>query len=235
MNATTSVVAAAALAVAGALPARAQMAPLAQYLMPDRAAEIALARSAAPPAIGAQADVLVLGRRGYSTAVHGTNGFVCVVERAWMAPFDNPQFWNPRIRGPICYNPPAARSIVPLMLRRTALVLSGLSKDAVLDSLRRDAHHPAAPGAMAFMLSKGGHIDDVSGPWRPHLMVYVATADSAGWGADVAGSPVMGQNPQFAAEGQPIVLLMVPVLAWSDGSAAPPLHSSPNATRPRGQ
>src|SRR6202167_1020883 len=86
------------------------MAALDHYLMPDRNAEIALARSAAPDSISHDAKVLVLGPHGYETAVEGTNGFVCIVERGWMAPFDNPEFWNPKIRGPLCFNPPAARS-----------------------------------------------------------------------------------------------------------------------------
>src|SRR5262249_19052659 len=47
------------------------MAPLDQYLMPDRDAEIALARSAAPESISRDAAVLVLGRHGYETAVEG--------------------------------------------------------------------------------------------------------------------------------------------------------------------
>src|SRR6202035_2187419 len=92
------------------------MAPLDQYLM-ERSAEIALARSAAPEAISRDADVLVLGRHGYETAVKGKSGFVCVVERGWMSPFDGDfavNFWNPKIRGPVCFNPPAARSILPL-------------------------------------------------------------------------------------------------------------------------
>ena len=50
-----------------------QMAPIAQYLT-DKTAEIALARSAAPPSISADADVLVLTPHGYETAVKGKNG-----------------------------------------------------------------------------------------------------------------------------------------------------------------
>ena len=69
------------------------MAPLDQYLM-ERNAEIAMARSAAPEAISRDADVLVLGRHGYETAVKGRNGFVCVVECSWMLPYDDPEFWN---------------------------------------------------------------------------------------------------------------------------------------------
>jgi hypothetical protein len=67
------------------------MAPLDQYLVTDRNAEIALARSAAPEAISRDATVLVLGRKGYETAVKGKNGFVCVVERSWGSDFDDPE------------------------------------------------------------------------------------------------------------------------------------------------
>ncbi len=95
------------------------MAPLDQYLIADRNAEIALARTAAPPSISREAKVMVLGPHGYETAVEGKNGFVCMVERAWMSPFDSPEFWNPKNRGPLYFNPPAARSILPLTLKRT--------------------------------------------------------------------------------------------------------------------
>jgi hypothetical protein len=134
------------------------MAPLDQYLMTDRNAEIALARSAAPASISSDAKVLVLGRHGYETAVKGKNGFACVVERSWMAPFDDPEFWNPRIRGPICLNPAAARSILPITLKRTELVLAGLSRPQLIDSIRaavdKGGLPPLEPGAMSYMMSK---------------------------------------------------------------------------------
>src|SRR6201982_1003666 len=95
------------------------MAPVDQYLMPDRDAEIALARSAAPEAISRDATILVLGRHGYETAVEGKNGFACVVERAWMSPFDSAEFWNPKLRGPLCFNPQAVRSILPITIKKT--------------------------------------------------------------------------------------------------------------------
>src|SRR6266581_6775179 len=107
------------------------MAPVEQYLMTDRNAEIALARSAAPEAISRDATILVLGPHGYETAVEGKNGFVCVVERGWMGLFDgelSANFWNPKIRGPVCFNPPAARSILPITYKRTEMVLAGQSQ-----------------------------------------------------------------------------------------------------------
>ncbi len=105
-----------------------KMAPLEQYLMADRNAEIALARSAAPESISRDAEVMVLGGHGYETAAKGKNGFVCLVERSWTAPIDDPNFWNPKLRGPICLNPPAARSYLPLTIKKTDLILAGKSK-----------------------------------------------------------------------------------------------------------
>lgn len=81
--------------------------------MADRNAEMALARSAAPESISNEATVLVLGAHGYETAAGGKNGFLCVVDRGWMSPADAGEFWNPKIRGSICFKPPAARSVLP--------------------------------------------------------------------------------------------------------------------------
>ena len=47
----------------------------------------------------------------------GTNGFTCLVERSWMSPFDSPEFWNWKMRGPICYNPAASRTVLLYTLR----------------------------------------------------------------------------------------------------------------------
>jgi hypothetical protein len=58
------------------------MAPVDQYLM-ERNAEILLARRPLP--IPYPATPRSLGRQGYETAVRGKNGFVCLVERSWMA------------------------------------------------------------------------------------------------------------------------------------------------------
>jgi hypothetical protein len=217
----------AALAVGETLRAQqaphsyAQMAPLSEYLMADRAAEIALARSAAPAAISGAATVLVLQPHGYVTAVQGKNGFVCVVERGWMSPFDAPQFWNPKLRGPICFNPQAVKSILPITYKRTALALSGQSKEgikqAIEAALAAKQLPPLESGAMSYMMSKQGYLDDQFGHWMPHLMFYTAT--DIDWGADVAGSPVM-LNPQFRGAPEPVNVWMVAVGKWSDGTPA---------------
>ncbi|MFK2873062.1 hypothetical protein ISP13_05910 [Dyella lipolytica] len=199
-----------------------RMAPLSQYLISDRAKEIALARSAAPASISDQATVLVLEPHGYVTAVEGKNGYVCAVERGWMSPFDAPQFWDPKLRGPICFNPEAVKSILPMTYKRTALVIAGRSKEEIKKdieaALATKQLPPLAPGAMSYMMSKQGFLDDKAGHWIPHLMFYTAT--NVDWGADQTGSPIM-LNPQFHGAPEPVNVFMIPAGKWSDGTPAP--------------
>src|SRR6202166_1233330 len=201
-----------------------KMAPIDQYLIADRNEEISMARSAAPPSISNDAEVVILGRRGYETAVKGKNGFVCLVERSWMSPFDFPQFWNPKLRGPICFNPAAVRSILPLTIKRTEGVLAGLSKAQIMDNLKaaldRKELPPFEPGAMSFMMSKQAYLTDDDGHNMAHLMIYAPLTQGAAWGADLPGSPIM-LSGQFQGAPEPVTVFLVPVAKWSDGTAAP--------------
>jgi hypothetical protein len=197
------------------------MAPLNQYLMTDRNAEIAMARSAAPDSISHDARVLILGPHGYETAVEGKNGFICVVERGWMAPFDNPEFWNPKIRGPLCFNPPAARSVLPITYKRTEMVLAGQSKVQIMEGIKIFAKKelPALePGGLTYMMSKEAYLTDAGDHNMAHLMFYTPLMDGGVWGADLPKSPVI-LNPQFAVEGIDVFLVLTGM--WSDGTTAP--------------
>jgi hypothetical protein len=200
------------------------MASIEQYLMPDRNAEIALARSAAPESISSDAKILVLGWRGYETAIEGKNGFVCMVERSWTSPFNSAEFWNPKIRVPQCFNPAAARSILPLTIKRTEMVLAGLSKAQMIDSIKAGFDNkelPAPePGAMSYMMSRAGYLNDALGHYVPHLMFYFPLTDKSSWGADLPDSPVT-LNPQFQGGPEPITEFVIAVGKWSDGTAAP--------------
>jgi len=202
-----------------------KMAPLEQYLMADRDAEITLARSAAPPLISKNATVMVLGRQGYETAVEGTNGFVCLVERAWNGSFEKDrEFWNPKNQGPDCLNPPAARTVLPILLMRTKLVVAGKSKEEIRESMKLAVEKNQLPAlesdGMAYMMSRQGHLNDHAGHWFPHLMFYVPLKDAGIWGADAPGSPVM-VNPHYNGAPEPVTEFMVPVAQWSDGTPAP--------------
>jgi hypothetical protein len=197
------------------------MGPLDPYLMADRDAEIALARSAAPPSISRDAAVMVLGRHGYETASAGKNGFVCIVERSWMAGFDDSVFWNSKIRGPICYNPAGARSILPITLKRTELVLAGRTKAEIASAskaaLDKKELPALEPGAMCYMMSHEGRIGDGTTPWAPHLMFYVPQSDASAWGSDQPGAPIF-LNSQFNGAPEPVSVFMVVVYKWSDGT-----------------
>jgi putative zinc finger protein len=200
------------------------MASIEQYLMPDRDAEIALARSAAPQSISSGAKIMVLGWRGYETAIEGKNGFVCIVERSWMSPFNSAEFWNPKVRVPECLNPAAARSILPLSIKRTEMVLTGLSKAQMIDSIKTGFANKELPvpepGAMCYMMSRASYLNDALGHYVPHLMFYFPLTDKSSWGADLPDSPVT-LNPQFRDGPEPITEFVIAVDKWSDGTAAP--------------
>jgi hypothetical protein len=196
------------------------MAPLEQYLMADRAAEIAMALSAAPPSIAQEAEVMVLGRHGYEVAVKGKNGFVCVVERGWTAAIDFPEFWNPKLRGPLCLNPAAARTYLPLTIKKTEWALAGLSNTQIADHLKtafdKKELPSLEPGAMCYMLSKQGYLNDSVGHWHPHLMFFIPQADAKSWGANLADSPIIASE----MPADRLTIFMVTVAKWSDGTDA---------------
>jgi hypothetical protein len=192
------------------------MAPLEQYLM-ERNAEIALARSAAPDSISRAADVMVLGRQGYETAIKGKNGFVCMVERSWTAPIDDPEFWNPKGRAPICFNP-AARPYLLRTIKKTDLVLAGRTKaqmfEAIAAAVDKNELPAMEPGAMCYMLSKQTY-NDRNGHRHPHLMFFVSGNDPAAWGAGLPGSPILAFNDTV----EHVTVFLIPVRHWSDGTA----------------
>lgn len=184
-----------------------ERAPIEQYRMTD-SAEIALARTAAPASISADAEILVLGATGYQRAVAGKSGFVCLVERSWGADAGAAEFWNPKVRSPVCFNLPAVRSVLKDYLARTRHLLSG---DSRIKPLPNDVGAPQ-PGAMAYMLSRNGYLgDDVGGPWHPHVMFFESATPATTWGANVDGSPV------FKIGAHPTTFGVV-VARWSDGT-----------------
>jgi hypothetical protein len=225
-SSTAAIAALLALSLGGAAQAAKaaypSMAPIAQYRMASQAEEIDLARSAAPPSVSNDAEILTLGARGYETAVKGKNGFVCIVERAWASDFEDAEFWNPKQRGPICFNPASVRSVLPTYLKRTEWVLAGVSKADMVERTKAAiaAKEIAEPevGAMCYMMSKGGYLGDAAGGhWHPHLMFFLPRSEAAAWGANLPGSPVLGGGGGL--EPGTVVFTIVP--NWSDGTPAP--------------
>jgi hypothetical protein len=197
------------------------MAPLDRYLIADQNAEIALARSAAPASISGAAEVMVLGRDGYNTAAKGTNGFVCIVERSWGAPTDDPEFWNPKVRAPHCFNAAAASTFLPLYLRKTRQVLARKSPAeiaaGIASALEKKQLPPLASGAMIYMMSKQQYLNDTGMSWHPHLMFIVSGHAEKSWEANLPGSPVIAvDDPEEHA-----TIFMMMAAQWSDGTPGP--------------
>ena len=208
-----------------------RMAAIDQYLM-EKNAEIQLARSAAPESISRDAKILVLERQGYETAVEGKNGFVCMVARSWMAAFDWPEFWNPKVRAADCMNPQAARSIVPIVFLRSRMVMAGRSRAEILSAIKAGFENGQLPklesGAMDYMMSKSAYLTDEGEHNLPHLMFFTAGIDGKDWGSGAAGSPLMSAPYWFFLSNDasqmkglpPMLVFLVSVANWSDGTPA---------------
>lgn len=197
------------------------MAPLDKYLISNKESEIELARSAAPKSISESAEVMVLGPKGYTTVEKGNNGFLCLVERSWGAATDDPEFWNPKVRSPICFNLSARRSVVASYLLKTGLVLAGKSKTEIVRALAAALDSKEVPGlepgAMCYMMSKQQYLNDRGKSWHPHLMFFVQGDAAGSWGANLEGSPVIAANDPE----ERITIMMVWAGQWSDGTPAP--------------
>ncbi len=200
-----------------------QMAPVEQYMMPEDA-EVALARSAAPASISGRADVMVLRSDGYATAVKGASGWVCMVERGWASNTNAPDFWSPKLRAPHCFNPPAARSFLPIYLMKTKMVMAGeRSKEKILQATEtglKSGKLPALePGAAAYMMSKQQYLGDRDQHWHPHVMFFAPGDQTKTWGAELAESPVIAANDPE----EHCTILFVVAEKWSDGTPGPPM------------
>ena len=156
-----------------------------------------------------------------------------MVERGWMAMFDNPVFWNPKVRGADCLNPPAARSVLPYAYKRTELLLAGRSKQEVIAAIKSAIDKKELPaleqGTVSYMMSKSSYLTDNGDHNVPHLMFFQTDKPDSAWGANVTNAPVVSVNYWYlSAEAYPqlksfppMALFLVMVGKWSDGTPAP--------------
>jgi len=207
----------------------AQKAPdLTPYLIADRGAEVALARTAAPSNVSGNASVMVLTPKGYVEAARGTNGFTCLVMRSFAAAPDDPNFWNPHVIAPHCFNPPAARTVLPAMLAQIDWALAGATPaelNARIKSAYAEKRLPMpADGAMAYMLSPKQHLSDADPHWMPHLMFYYDRAlTGTTFGAGGTSAPII--DATAADPNGPMQVIYIPIRTWSDGT--PAVHGAP--------
>jgi hypothetical protein len=80
------------------------------------------------------------------------------------------------------------------------------------------------------MMSKQQYLADRFKHWHPHVMFYLpgGAIKSSDWGANLPDSPVMGSAEQLAdGRRAPVLVFIVPVGHWSDGTPAPPGKHEP--------
>ncbi|NKB86749.1 MAG: hypothetical protein GKS06_00815 [Acidobacteria bacterium] len=179
--------------VSSAAGANAEAAPidLSDFFL-DAAAEVALARSAAPEVISGDATVLVLGSAGYEVAETGTNGFTCMVLRSWSGPAGT---MDPGVKAPICLNPPASDTVLRRHVFVAARVAAGVERgeaEREIDGLlaRGEMRRPG-PGALGYMMSAGQWLNERVERFLPHLMFFQPGVG----GADVANAGLTSGLP----------------------------------------
>ncbi len=131
--------------------------------------EIALARSAAPAAVSAEATVLTWNGHDFEVGVEGTNGVTCYVGRSWVESLE-----------PHCFDEEGARTILPIHLLETRLLHEGRNSEeidaAVAEGLRSGSLRLPTRPVMSYMMSAGQQLvsDDGRsvGAWESHLMIY---------------------------------------------------------------
>ena len=204
-------------ATAASSSSYARMGPVDDYLMPDRAAEIALARSAAPASVSHDAAVQTLGRHGFEMTVKGTNGFLCFVGRSWTSALEA-DYWNSKVRVPMCVNAAGARSYLVHINAITVMGLEGRTpaqvNKAVGVAVAANKLPPMGRGAMCYMMSKDGFGGDASPHWPSHVMFFFTDTELASWGANLPGSPIAGLNDPV----EHLTQFALPVAHWSDGT-----------------
>jgi hypothetical protein len=193
-----------------------QYPPLSTYMM-DRDAEIALARSAAPETVSSRATIKILTTSGYQVATQGDNGFVCVVERGWAAPTFTPAAfrdlaYDAKLRAPICFDPVAARTVLPYQELRAKLGMDGKGPDLIAQGVQAayaKGEIPKMEGvAFAYMYSANMYLGPQVGHFHPHVMVYAPYYNNAMLGGNGRDTLL----PRISDdEGTPFAVIVIPV------------------------
>lgn len=190
--------------------------PIQEYLMPQ-ASEIAFARSAAPANISGRATIKVLTASGFKVVHQGDNGFVCMVMRGFSAPTYTPaQFrdlvYDPSVRSPICFDPKAAKQVMPYYELRTKLAMEGKSPDQIAEGVQAAYARGEIPQrdgvSFAYMWSADQNLIPGVGHWHPHVMVFAPYYENSMVGGNTFGAPV----PQVSDDaGTPFAVVVIPV------------------------
>jgi len=195
-----------------------QYPPLRDYLM-TRESELALVKTAAPPNVTDHATIKLLDETGYRVTHEGDNGFVCLVLRGWSAPTFTPaQFrafvYDASIRAPICYNPIAARSVLPYQELRTQLGMQHKNPDEIAAAVQAAYATGKLPRmesgsvGFAYMFSAEQNLGPGIGAFHPHVMIFAPYNDNA-----LLGNNAFGGIYPFLSDdaGTPFAVTVIPI------------------------
>jgi hypothetical protein len=190
--------------------------PIGEYLM-EADAETALAKSAAPPNVSDGATIKLLTPSGYKVAHEGTNGFVCMVMRGFAAPtYTPPQLrdlvYDAALRAPICFDPSAARTVMPFYELRTKLGMEGKAPEQIAAGLEAAYAKGELPKrnevSFAYMWSANQNLGGGVGHWHPHMMVFSPYYENSMLGNNPFGAPL----PLVTDDaGTPFAVVVIPV------------------------
>ena len=170
----------------------------------DRAAEVALAKSAAPAAVSANARVWVWNGTKYTVADSGSSKVNCYLARHWVPSVE-----------PHCMDEEGSATVLPILMRKIELYAQGKT-DAQVDREITEGitagrfKLPKRP-ALTYMMSAAQNLvggdGKAVGAWQPHLMIYYPN-----WTGEQAGLPGFVADVGFVENpGLPLAALVVPL------------------------
>jgi len=159
----------------------------------DRQKETALALSACPPMVAANAAVYVLDKSGYVKIRESQNGFTAIVQHSM-----------PTSQEPQCMDTEGARTFLPRMLKVAELRAEGKRPDEIkgiiADAVAKGDLQPPRRAGVDYMLSTENMVPDTKGGvehFPPHVMFYAPYLTNAelGSGGQSAGGRLQPFTP----------------------------------------
>ena len=162
-------------------------------------------------------DKIVPIAAGYKVVAQGDNGFVCIVMRGWAAPTFTPApfrdlVYYAKLRAPICFNPAASRTVLPLQELRARLGMEGKTPDQIAEGIQAAYAKGELPKmetvAFAYMFSADQDLGPGAGAWHPHMMLYTPYYENSMLGGNQVGGalPFVGDDA-----GTPFAVTVIPV------------------------
>jgi hypothetical protein len=99
-----------------------------------------------------------------------------------------------KLRAPICFDPIASRTVLPLQELRAKLGMEGKAPEQIAEGVAKayaKGELPRMEGvAFAYMFSADQDLGPGVGHWHPHMMIYTPYYDNSMLGGNQFGGPL---------------------------------------------